>query len=110
MKEPYVPHGGGNCCKVFLPPAKGDHRKYRKLNGPADCGRRGGEDSGGFLQEGLKDGEGWEGAGRSGGECLVGLCPGRPAPPSLPYPRLLPRVYILFLAWKVPAPSMMPGI
>lgn len=84
-------------------PMEETHRKCRKLNSLFDCGRRGGEDSGGFLQEGLKDAEGWaagkEWWGKVGG-VLWGDC----------FSILVPRVYILFQAWKVPAPSRMPGI
>ena len=45
---------------------------------------------------------------RSGGGRLVGFCCGKALHPC-PYPLLLPRVCVLFQAWKVPAPSMMPG-
>lgn len=59
-------------------PMKETHRKCRKLNSLCDCGRRGGEDSGGFLQEGLKDAGGWAaGKERWGlvGRLLLHPCP-----------------------------------
>ena len=59
-------------------PMEETHRKCRKLNSLFDCGRRGGEDSGGFLQEGLKDAEGW-----AGGKEWWGKVGGETASPSL---------------------------
>lgn len=51
-------------------PATGSRRPSGKAEIPFNYGRRRGEESGGFLQEGLKDGEGWtEGKDRWGKLC-----------------------------------------
>lgn len=64
------------------------HRKYREPISLFDCGRRTGVESGGFLQEGLKDGEGWkEGKERSGKFAVFVLGGLPPLPLPQPFPR-----------------------
>lgn len=64
------------------------YRKYRKPNSLFNCEKRGGLESRGFLQEGLKDGEGWKKGKERSGKFVVFVLGGLP---PLPLPQPFPR-------------------
>ena len=103
-----MPHGGRNCYKGLPPPHGEDPQEMQSSTVYLTEGggeQRIPEASSRRTCRRQKAGQGE----RSGGGRLVGFCCGKALHPR-PYPLLLPRVCILFQAWKVPAPSMMPGI